>query len=330
MARMLPLLTTLFALALTAPASATLVYQDDPAGDGSQQPTLFVAADDGTGARPLTQGEIADLSPDGSQVAYTDPSGNVAVIPTAGGAPRVIAARAHDSGYTWSPDSTRLAITDLRGAGGLTVVDVASGRATKLARGAVRQASWSPDGRRLAFDRELAGRGLLPRARIFLVDAAGGAPQRLATKGDADGPIWGRRGIAFVHLVSRARFEARLIRPDGRGEHVLAPAPRTNDPSPGVTPTGFDGSGTRLIADDAIQDDQIPPRGVALTTGAARPRTLARILTFGISRDGGTVLGTDGVPRVSGGSGTDVVTVPWTGGAPTVLVPGGAYPDWDR
>lgn len=71
-------------LALPAAAQATLAYVRNPL-----HPTVFVANDDGSGARKIEGGETPHVSPDGNWVAYLHQGANNAqelkLAPAAGG-----------------------------------------------------------------------------------------------------------------------------------------------------------------------------------------------------------------------------------------------------
>jgi hypothetical protein len=76
---------------------------------------VWAAAPDGTAAHALTAGAgpktAAAWSPDGSRLAYLG-LGGLAVIPAAGGAPRVLAPAQGVVPPAWFPDGTRLAYAD--------------------------------------------------------------------------------------------------------------------------------------------------------------------------------------------------------------------------
>jgi hypothetical protein len=55
------------------------------------------------------------------------------------------------SGYSFSPDMTRLVIDHYASGTGLRIIDVATGAETPLVSGNVRMPAWSPDGARIAF-----------------------------------------------------------------------------------------------------------------------------------------------------------------------------------
>jgi len=123
--------------------------------------------------RPITETDlyafkwVADprISPDGSQIAYTQVTvtakhDNYAtalwIIPASGGTPRQISAGPRDSSPRWSPDRVMLAFTRASGEKDppqVFLLDMRGGEPralTDLVKGAVNPI-WSPDGRTIAF-----------------------------------------------------------------------------------------------------------------------------------------------------------------------------------
>jgi dipeptidyl aminopeptidase/acylaminoacyl peptidase len=115
----------------------------------------------------------------------------------------------------WSPDGTHVVF--VRGEGGpddgLFVLEVASGRMTRLARGAVVETPrWSPDGHRIAF---AAGSG------IVVVGMDGKGRRILARQRSISALAWSPDGsrIAYTRIIGEGRKAERLmvVRRDGRG-----------------------------------------------------------------------------------------------------------------
>ncbi|MGH7518067.1 MAG: protein kinase domain-containing protein [Gemmatimonadales bacterium] len=142
------------------------------------------------------------LSPDGKLLAYTAARGGelkIFVRQADGGTP--VALTEQVSGQhvapAWSPDGTTLLFSSLRG---VETTPALGGQVRLLLDAAVRQvrsgfnfciASWSPDGRSIAFVRNDS---------IFVRAVAGGAERALATRFGADAPVWSRDGewIAYT------------------------------------------------------------------------------------------------------------------------------------
>jgi Tol biopolymer transport system component len=125
--------------------------------DGICQPSapacnrgLFVIGSDGGGRTLLANLQYLGATgltwaPDGTAIAYSDPSGGVFVVSADGSVRYRIADR---GAPLWSPDGSRIAIVlD----GRLTLMDRTGGRATRLGPGVAAAADWSPDGTRLSF-----------------------------------------------------------------------------------------------------------------------------------------------------------------------------------
>lgn len=120
--------------------------------------------------------------------------------------------------YRLSPDGKQLFVTHMVGTlkntqeslSSLRIVDIATGQSRALAQnvalGFGTTASWSPDGKKIAYVtyRQIAPSGL------FVVDAAGGAPRQLGKTGEPDfkngvrAPLWTPASDA-VYAVSKDR-----------------------------------------------------------------------------------------------------------------------------
>jgi len=336
-ARLVVPLAALVALGVAAvPANATLVYQR-----GALKPSVFVANDDGTGARKLLSNAGAPrISPDGQMVAALrlSRSGTTSVllVPAAGGSARTAFTDAGtDGGFvgnpTWAPDSTKLA---LPGGKGLQVIDAATATATRVATGSISGVSFSPASDLIAYDRAGRSHTELPPVDIYTVPASGGGgATRLTTDGVSTAPLWGPSAIAFSHLKNTKlgpTAQMWLMNPDGSNPHAL-----TNVKVPkllyGLTPVDWSASGAQLLAiyggQDSLGTYTVDPAsgqtgkilGGISETGAD---------PFRLSRDGTTILAAVGGPDPSGAH--DIVTVPYAGGSATVLVHKAFFADWNR
>jgi hypothetical protein len=97
----------------------------------------------------------------------------------------------------------------------------------------------------------------------------------------------------------------------------------------GLDPVAWSADGTRLLAEFGGQDTSYaetvdPATGVARKVGRARDG----IVGYDLSADGSTILATTGGYDPSDAH--DVVTIPYAGGRPTVLVRDAFSPDWTR
>src|SRR5436305_5879385 len=166
------------ALIAASPANATITFEKGP---NSSRPSIWVANDDGSGARRLAGGShVGDLpvtAPDGSTVLFTMRTrGNfaLAMVSTSGGAVGILA-RDIQSDYVWSPDSKTIAanLGSLPRRERLVLIDAATGQTRTVARGEIEGVSFSPDSTRVAYARGPAGRGF-PGTHGHLHGAGGG------------------------------------------------------------------------------------------------------------------------------------------------------------
>jgi hypothetical protein len=268
---------------------------------------IWVAAPNGSHARVLTVGDQPSVSPDGRYVAYVDDpntmSTKVRVVPTAGGAPRLVGT-ASAAALTWAPNSRFLGIGDNDRL--LTViVDVESGK--RLTTVPSVQVAFSPDSQRVAY----AGDGL------DVVSIRGGTPVRLGDAGD--NPVWGKRGIAFFRHSGTIGGDVWMTGRRLNNERQLTHS------GVGALPAAFSVDGTKLLA-------YYPPMhnghlwAIDVRTGHARSITRwLDILPYGLSSSGATVLAIAGC-EFSGGV---LETIPFAGGKPHVIVPGTCSASWN-
>lgn len=331
-------------LAFPVAAQATLTYIRNPF-----HPAVFVAGDDGSGARKVEAGELPRVSPDGNSVAYLHTGANDAeelrVASVEGGAARTLMTNFREPIYLeWSPDSTLLAA--LRGPElgkrKLVLIDVASGVQRVIAEGFFSGFGFSPDGGELVYAKAGVEK-FPPRSDLFRVQylppgVVSVAPEktvRLTSDRNSAYPLWGPTQIIFVKTLDGKKRkygpknELFLLNPQGkqvkRLTHTKVPALLQ-----GLFPTDWSASGNQLLAEFEGQDTSYAVR-VNPKTGAQKPVGKSGEQGFvgtDLSSDGKLVLGFEG--GFDPGNGHDVVSIPYAGGKPKVLAKNAFQPDWSR
>jgi Tol biopolymer transport system component len=322
-------------LAVPAAASATLVYQTQ---SRSGTLTLWSANNDGSGAFRIGTGYFSpSISPDGQNVAVlrSTRSGTttpVYVIPTAGGPAVKVLRSGGIAGVGWSPDSQTLATVTARNR--LVTISLPTGAVRTVAEGFFNQStiSFSPAGDAIAFSVATSDR-FNARSDVYTVPTAGGVPTRLTTDGLSLSPVWGPTQIAYSRGPHRRndapQLQIWLMNPDGSGQRKL-----TNVRVPrlvaGLGPFAWSASGEQLLAGFTGQDTN-QAYAVDPLTGSARNLGAAPFdgtSPAAISRDGTTVLAQTG-GQEGPSPGQNVVTIPYAGGAATILVRNAQSPDWN-
>jgi|SRR6186997_172545 len=348
--RKLSLLLPAFALAalLAFPvaAQATLAYVKAPFNA-----KVFVANDDGSGAKKVGPGHSPRVSPDGNWVAYLHEGAKHAqelkVAPATGGPGRTLMVGFQESFYlAWSPDSTQIAA--LRGPElgkrNLVVVDVASGHQTLVSQGYFSGFSFSPEGGQLVFARA-AKEGFPLRSDVYRIDVlppgavsvAAVLPVRISSDRRNLDPLWGPNGQIVVAKWSERRNreygprnDLYLMNPAGKAVKRLTHT-KVGPLLQGLSPTEWSVDGKRLLAEFGGQDTSYAVM-VNPKTGAERP-------VAGVGETGfvGTDLSSDGKLVLGFNGGFDpglknhkVQTVPTSGGKPKTLVKEAIEPSWSR
>src|SRR3954469_4822999 len=107
------LLVLLAALFSAPPANAAIVYNR-----GLATRSVYIANDDGTGARRLATGDSPHISPDGQVVIYvanaSEAQPELREIPAAGGDAKVLVKPFQFGSFAWSADGRYVAVESYR------------------------------------------------------------------------------------------------------------------------------------------------------------------------------------------------------------------------
>jgi Tol biopolymer transport system component len=332
--RLVFLLAALVALlAVPAAASATLVYNTQP----SRKPPILWAADNGGGNAVRLGNNYTSpaLSPDGNLVlaVRTAKSGGqeLWLLRTDGGGAMRLLRNVQYGLVAWSPSSQLVAAVTTRS---LVVIDVVSGAVTPLASGTFggMSVSFSPLGDQIAYTLATSN-ALNASTDVYTVPVAGGTPTQLTFDGLSSSPVWGPTQIAYSKGPKRRndypKLNLWLMNPDGSGQRQITFL-GVRSLVTGLNPVEWSATGAQLLANFGGQDTSQafavdPLSGAAADLGA---KPFDGTSPGAISRDGTTVLAQTGGQE---GPSPDqaVVTIPFSGGPPTVLVPRGLSPDWN-
>lgn len=331
--------------ALPAAAGATLSYVKNPFNA-----TVFVAADDGSGAHKVGKGHSPHVAPDGDSVAYLHEGPKSAqelkLAPASGGPGKTLMSNFREAfNLAWSPDSKTIAAVrgPELGKTKLVLIDVATGLQSVVAQGFFSGFSFSPDGSEIVYAVSQSER-YPPRSDVFrfpvpipgVVDVRAPEPVRLTGDHRSSYPLWGPEKIVFVKTVEgkKRRYgpknELFLMNSEGKGVKRLTHT-RVGPLLQGLFPTDWSANGKRLLTEFSGQDTSyavvVNPR-----TGAQRP-------VAGTGEQGfvGTALSSDGKLVLGFNGGFDpglrnhkVQTVPYGGGKPKTLVKEAFEPSWSR
>lgn len=332
--------------AFPATAHSTLVFSRTPLN-----PSVFSAADDGSGARRLAAGSNPRISPNGAVVAFLHQGKGrssrpeLMLVPADGSAPvsRLANGWREISTFEWSPDSGSIAavLGPELGPKRLVLIDVVSGAQRTIARGFFSGVSFAPEGGQLVYGRA-SSEDFPLRSDVYRYDVPVGQPLRaaepvrLTSDHRSLDPLWGPSGkVVFVKQLGakQRRYgpknELYLMNPAGKQVRRLTQT-KVGPLLQGLYPTQWSSNGRRLLAQFNGQDTSyavtVNPR-----TGAQRPLIEATEQGFAgaaLSADGKLVLGATG--GFEPGPNHDVATVPYGGGKPKVLARNAFEPDWSR
>ncbi len=324
----IPLVAALVLL-LAAEAQATLVYVKRPV---SAKPVVYVARDDGSRARRLGVGRNPTVSPDGRWAAWIGQGRLERVLVRRTDRTRKarrVSRSAQAGELRFSPDSMQLGMA-LRGR--LAVHDIPTRTTFNAATGTIRGFSFSPDSKSVVYGTSGRNDGPAAPSDLYAIEFDAGPRTRITRDRKSLNPLWTAAGI--VHDRQRLRegdaptFNLFEVQPDG-GSLRRITSLRIPSLLSGLVPLEASADGSRLLADFTGQNTSV---AFAVNVRTGRARSLSRdaengVVGFDLSADGRTVLGHTGGPDPTAEH--DVVTIPYTGGEPRVLVRNAAFPDWN-
>ncbi|HEX4751610.1 MAG TPA: hypothetical protein VH268_01840 [Solirubrobacterales bacterium] len=334
--RLLPAIFVVAAfLAVPAGANATLTYVK-----GVNSPRVYYAHDNGNGAHQIGVGYNPRVSPDGETVVFERATKSGAEMRlyslAAGKSERLLSSWAESYVFAWSPDSSMVAALTggLNGPDTLLVVDVETGKRTKVATGYFNGVSFSPESTEIVYGVSKS-RYYPLKSNIIRYKLGSGASKALSHDNTSAYPLWGPAGqIVFARQLGGKqrqygpKNELYLMNENGEQISRLTNT-EVNPLAQGLVPTQFSESGRQLLTEFGGQDQSY---AVAVNTVTGSEKALTKDVEMGfvgtaISPDGKTVLGTTGL-GFGGNEHPKVVTMPFKGGKQKVLVVGGFQPTW--
>ncbi|HTR74789.1 MAG TPA: hypothetical protein VMH33_05960 [Solirubrobacterales bacterium] len=337
--KLIPALLVVAALlALPAAADATLAFSKNVFNSH-----VYVAKDNGKGAKMIGAGRGAHVSPNGELVVYEAEGKNhtpeMKLYSLATGKTKTIFSPWRESfTFAWSPDSTMVAAQrgGELGVRGLYVIDVETGKLTKIASGYFEGVSFSPESTELVFG--LAKSQDYPaKSDIVRVPVGGGPTSTLTHDGISSYPLWGPQGqIVYIKQLGAKqrkygpKNDLYLMNGDGKQGKRLTDT-KVDPLTQGLFPTAWSASGNQLLAEYGGQDTSYAV-AVNPKTGAERSLSPGNMETgfvgTALTADGKTALGYLGGYEGPGSSNLKIVSVPYKGGKAKVLVKGGFEPSW--
>ncbi|MBS1679290.1 MAG: hypothetical protein JST08_18090 [Actinobacteria bacterium] len=324
-------------LAVPAAAQATLAYTKN-----IYHQHVYVAANDGKGAKEIGPGFNPRVSPNGDLVAFErEGKGHAPEMKlydvTTGKTKTIFSPWRESFTFAWSPDSTMVAA--LRGgelgSRSLYVVDVETGKLTKIATGYFNGVSFSPDSKELVFG--LAQSQAYPAKTDIIRGSVEGGPTSPLTHDNISAwPLWGPHDqIVFAKQLNAKqrkygpKNDLFLMNPDGKAVKRLTHT-KVDQLTVGLFPTAWSESGNQLLTEYQGQDTSYavtvnPKTGAEKNLSPGNSET--GFVGVALTPDGKTVLGYLGGYE-GPGSKLRVVSVPYKGGKAKVLVKGGFAPSW--
>jgi hypothetical protein len=324
------LLGAAFALLVAAPAEATLVYVK---AGGELDTRVWVANDDGTKARKVGLGHSPKISDDGRWIAWVKPGTPDQLmmrLADRSRKARVVAGSSFIGEFRFSPDAKSLGLVLSRR---LFVYDIREREEERVASGVIRGFSFSPDSGSVVFGTAGRNDAADAPADLYSVRLESSTRTRITRDRRSLNPLWGPAGIVHDRMSMREgdapTYNLFEIQPDG-GSLRRITSLRVPSLMSGLVPLELSANGGRMLAEFIGQDSSLAFRVNPLTgrTKALDDDFENGLVGFDLTADGRTVLGHTGGPDPSARH--DVVTVPYAGGEPEVLVRRASFPDWNR
>lgn len=323
-------------MAIPAAAQATLTYTK-----GNTKPKVYLAENNGKGAKSIGAGRNSRISPDGETVIYereTNQGSEMRLYSVAAKkSQRMLNPWVESFVFAWSPDSTKIAALTgpLNGQQTLLVIDTTTMKRTKIATGYFNGVSFSPTSEEIVY-------GVAPtfaypgKSTLYREGIDGTGKVALSHDKMSAYPLWGPKGqIVFARqLGAKTRKYGpanQLFVMNENGEQISQVTHTKVDPlAQGLTPVAFSANGARLLTEFGGQDQGYGV-AVSLVTGAEKKLTDDPETGFqgsALTADGSTILGTTGLGF--GPSHPKIVTMPWGGGPEKLLVANAYFPSWSE
>lgn len=199
-------------------------------------PEIWLMNADGSGQHRLTRGLSPAWSPDGSRIAYASP-GDILCPPGRG------------------PRCTGISTMNADGSGQLRLPHTDGGE----------YPSWSPDGKRIAFNSNLSGDHVM-----YIVDVGGSHVVDLCSVGEGWQVDWSPDGVSILFTSHRDHpdnyTDIYVMRPDGSGVKRLT---RNRAYTPAWSPDGrhivFSAPGLFVMRADGSSITSVPVEGIGET-----------------------------------------------------------------
>jgi Tol biopolymer transport system component len=318
-------------LLVAAPAAqAELVYVKKP---NSARPQVWLAQDDGSRARRIGTGIAPTISDDGKWVAWRafGTRERVMLVRASGGTPRRVVRSVQVGEIRFSPDGTRLGFA-IRGR--LVVRDIGARENFTVGTGHIKGFSFSPDSRSVVYGTSGRLDAFDAPSDLYSLELNSDGKTRVTRDRKSLTPLWAPDGTIIHDRQTRRtgdapKYNLFAINPDGGALRRITSL-RIPPLLSGLVPVELSADGRRLLARFTGQDTAV---GFKVSPASGRAQRLSDDFEAGfvgtdITADGRTVLGMTG--GADPAARHNVVTVPWGGGKPKVLVRSATTPDWTR